>query len=187
MSNLQSITTLDTQALTKEQLKDEFACEDEDVKYLKNFEGITLMKDLAEITDADWNNISSKASRAQEPIPERTLKRLKARSSAVDYYLENMYSITKENMTWECVAQIEATFKPMMDKSKLDQSKVITKCKNHAHFSMYVEHHVGKFDDCIAPSGCPASYMMRAIEDPTFGGTVDPPALIKGKPFRTFR
>ena len=183
MSNLQSITTLDTQALTKEQLKDEFACEDEDVKYLKEKEGIKLMKDLGEITDADWNNISSKASRAQKPIPERTLKRLKAASMAVDFYLECMYKITKENMKWECVAQIEASLRPMIDKSKLDQTKVITKCKNHAHFPMYVEHHVGKFDDLITPSGRPASYLMRAIEDPTHGGTVDPPGLLNGKPF----
>lgn len=183
MSNLQSIATLNTQALTKEQLKDEFACEDEDVKYLKEKEGIKLMKDLGEITDADWNNISSKASRAQKPIPERTLKRLKAASMAVDFYLECMYKITKENMKWECVAQIEASLRPMIDKSKLDQTKVITKCKNHAHFPMYVEHHVGKYDDLITPSGRPASYLMRAIEDPIFGGTVDPPGLLKGKPF----
>ena len=175
-------------------MKDEMKCNTNVIKALKDYQGVTSVEEFEEFASSEWDGIGkqflsppmkkvSNVLEKQSPIviTAISMKRLKAASCAVRYYVTCGYDLTVENMKWICVEEIYEVMKAF-EESKADASESLPKLTRDSLFPIWLEKHLVQLDTKVGKRFIPLSYLLREKVIPNDVNGV-PPGLLVDKPY----
>jgi hypothetical protein len=115
-------------------------------------------------------------------ITATSMKRWKAASCAVRYYVSCGYDLTVQNMKWICVEEIYEVMKAF-DESKDEKSESLPKLTRDALFLIWLEKHLIALDRHVGKRSIPLSYLFRKNVIPENEVNGVPPKLLVDKPY----
>ena len=194
MLPVQSSSPLSSGADFKTFMKDEMKCNTNVITALKDYQGVNSVEEFEEFASSEWDGIGkqflsppmkkvSGVLEKQSPIviTAISMKRLKAASCAVRYYVTCGYDLTVENMKWICVEEIYEVMKAF-EESKADASESLPKLTRDSLFPIWLEKHLVQLDTKVGKRFIPLSYLLREKVIPNDVNGV-PPGLLVDKPY----